>query len=53
MKLKKPSKPHKQDKKSQEDIENRVKTEKVELGHPDGKRRFERTLERALKKKSR
>jgi len=53
MKPKKSLKPTKKDKDWQNKVEERAKEEKVELGHPRGKERFERVVQRLGKKKKR
>lgn len=40
------------DKEWQKKIEQKLKNEKVELNHPNGKERFRETLKRVIKKKS-
>ncbi len=51
MKSKKISKSTKKDKVWQEKVEKQLKTEKVVLDHPQGKKRFEEVVKRALKSK--
>jgi hypothetical protein len=51
MKRNKSYKPTKRDKASQEKIEEYVRSEKIELNHPEGKERFECVLENAKKQK--
>ena len=50
MRSKKLSKPNKQNKAWQQKIEKRIKSEKVELDHPQGKERFEQAMHHAVKK---
>ena len=51
MKSKKPVKPTSKDKAWKQKIEKQVELEKVKLGHPQGKERFDQTLKNAIKKK--
>lgn len=51
MKPKKIPKTTKKDKAWQEEVEKQLKVEKVVLGHPQGKRRFEEVVKRVLKSK--
>jgi hypothetical protein len=50
MKPNKPSKQIKQDKARQQEIEQRLKAEKVELDHPQGKEQFSKVMANAVKK---
>ncbi|HSW77546.1 MAG TPA: hypothetical protein VLG36_01990 [Candidatus Chromulinivoraceae bacterium] len=52
MKPKKISKPTAKDKSWQKKVEERLKNEKVELDHTQGKKRFEEAVKRALKNKA-
>jgi hypothetical protein len=51
MKPKKASKPTKKDKTWQEKVEKQLKIEKIALGHPQGKEKFERIVKKIIKKK--
>jgi hypothetical protein len=49
MKSKKSIKLNSADKAKQQELEKRIKTEKVKLDHPQGKERFEQVIKRAKK----
>jgi len=51
MKSKKSSKPTKRDKDWQKKVEERIKTEKIDLDHPKGKERFENFFRKLKEKK--
>lgn len=51
MKPKKTSKPTKKDKEWQKKVVERLKSEKIDLSHPQGKERFEKVVKRTVKKK--
>ena len=52
MTSKKPTKPSKKDKLWQQKIEKKTKAEKVNLDHPNGRERFEKTLKESLRNNS-
>jgi hypothetical protein len=50
MKSKKPLQPTSKDKAKQYEIEKQIQIERIELGHPLGRERFEQVIKHAKKK---